>query len=1434
MHYAIVALISSLLLMVSSLSLASNDNILKSPYWLNVQPKLLLAQQQQNMYFEAKQSHYLWLEKGQWLELENDTFSSFIYSSGTSQIAQQRLNQRRDFICEQDKCQLPSTSYNRVIKISNHLDDAEYLSVMVGEKNRHKDSFRRAIKLPRQATRLRYGQNVEHYYHFKAGDTVKLFFQNAKKLKITVRKDLLNKDINGKVYAYINDQPAAIVGVLASRASEFHKPHIGLANTEYLAVGKGEYLTLKSETDAYIKLEQNHRAIYDDLAMDKQQEALFQPYWVNNLNNTLTQIYQQRDLSLLDPQVYRHSDLLAQRRYLDLLKTISTSDYLLPLSNESDSFTSYFKHFDSLSGVRLVDDIGYPILTEEYAQVHQLAHQKHFFSLDAKQRVKQTITFHARSEVDTQLLVKSGNQQWQLNLLKSENFATFELNIPLTASGISIQNLQQQRHPIEYVLQSDRLLDLPNNELLYAQPGLLTTKSKIIDSLIKQQLTQAGDEFLSTLVPYNPVLEPNSFTSFDSMHWQHQLGEAQYLAKTDPLQALLVTKKLVSVPSVEIAIKAWQLRITILIKQGRSILAKSYLEGLFKSSDKPALKYYAGGELLKQYQALGQDYKLQGLCANALTELPACRNITIDLAIKQQKNLFALWLSHDLTADDELNSSFKRLNWRDYNNTQTQQQLIYGVEHSGQQTLTSSAAIFQAFTVTRTQGITFKAVNQPMTIALRARSESVQNGQYKMSWLYTSQGKQQSLLPIFSDVSSTTALKNSGELLSIASESLLTLKVGESIRLTSDHPTFVTYKVIPAPLVNSFNYQNMATPHYWQTPFMSLLYDSSVDLKSLLNNTLFKLAEKTLSINEFTQVLAKVHALSLPVELESLYSRVQSYGEWEAVPEYEDFAGTQLIAVDSLSQASYSDQLARASSQEGFNNGLVLRPLHSMYIDLSQTRSQQLRLNFNFSSAELSQGNIANVALNLGDSEKTWSVQPDKITSFGFNKSELNDSVISLRWLNPYLSQIMTVNAQEYRDNTWQDLPLANNLLFYTVLPDAHLIAKLPADRLVKLEQMQLNIGEEQVAQRTERTFFHPAGKVEVSTDKLKYVRLYTWQLSKSNHKISNYKAPTKVEKQSIVYQLPESEKSLQTEVARFSPDDLSWQAFINYDRRGIFESSEDIATQNNIDVGARFRLISDENWYRLDLSYSISESDKDTIAVDMYHSWQDHDSPWYVDSALKTRWQPSTQGADSQYSVSTSVQVGQIWRIDESHRHQWQVSPFYNYSSANIDDLLLDPTLSSDIYSFYREDHPYGWRGEYQYRYQPWVDSYFNFLAGSTSNSDWTSLDSLRFGTSWTQYYQGHIFQAGLTSYYKFADKHRPNNTWQYITSLGWRKQVPLGSLSQGWVKLRWDQDWFRNDHNISLEFSTGNLDSTGFEVFSHDEIIFESLQLNHFLEQN
>jgi hypothetical protein len=1432
MRYALSTFTAIILFLCQHTAFASVEQTRSSAKWLANSAKLHISEQQDSMYFAAKQSKTMWLASGQWLEIDRDAFNSFIITSGSSKLAQQRLTLKYDFICKESVCQLPVSDSNRVVVFRNHLDDAGEINVSVGQSIRHRDSFRRSLKLPREVTRLHYGQNVEHFYHFKSGESVTLFFQEARKLKISVRKDLSHFDDSGKVYAYIDKQLSSIITTPISRSTEFEERHVGIVNNDYLAIEKGQYLTLNSQTDAYIKVEQSHRGIYDSSVMDKQKDALFQPYWSKNLSSTLEKIYLEHDLSPLNEQVYLLSDPLEKRRYLDLLSTISSNKFLAPSTeNQNDAIKQQFRHFNSLSELRLVDDTLYPKLTTHYANVLTLDSNLHTFDISGVNKATSTLTLHARSQVDSKLLVTAGHKQWSLTLENNSNFLTFKLPIEHNTKKITITNLNEKRENIEYSLSVKEVLELPNNELLYAQPQALAQKSPVIAALLLAQRMQASDDYLASIAPYNGQNEHQGVADkrLNTMTFLHQLGQVEYLAESDPINALLQLKVLVNAPTPELAIKAWQLRFKVLKQQNKDTLAKSYLEGLYKSSQEPLIKLFAAKTLVAQYQALKQDYKLQGLCASAYNLVQSCPAILSQLALKQQKNMLALWLSHDYASESKTGESFSALNWRSFAVKKAPNK-EYSVSYFGTKILASSAANYDAIEISEDKPLQLTAHNTPLTISIRARAKSVQNGQYKMAWLFSTVSNQQSLLPLYADIPSTTALHSTQEALSIAADAVYTLQAGETLKLTSDHNTYLTYKVLPNSLQQDFEFNSTASRHFQTHDFMALLYDYNVTMQELLTNALYKLSHKQLSLNAYTQLLSRANVTPISALLSTLYSRVKSYGEWVPFTQYTDFAGTQLISLDSIGKASYSDQLARSSTVESADEGILLRPFHNLNIDLTQTKSKQIRLNFNFSAAELSQGNVANISINMGQEKATWSVQSSKISQFGFNKSELTDNVLSLRWLNPYLSQTLTVSAEQYINNRWSPLELPNKLMFYTATKTHIVSAKLTADRLVKLEQMYGHDG--QPMQRIERQFIHPAGKVEIKTDTISHVRLYQWQLSEINTKISTFEQPAIKFADKIVYQAPANSEFVSTDT-NLKPEHLNWQAFVGYDQQGIFESAEGIPTRNNIDIGARFRLNDNEHWYRFDVAYSLGETQKDVWSLDGYYKWQDNQTPWYFNAALQTTWQTAKGGIQGQQAAYTYLQLGQIWTIDTAHRHQWQISPFYNYTSADLNDFLLDNDLNSDIYNFYREDHESGWRGEYSYRYQPWVDNYIDFGVSSTSNDDWTSFDNIRFSSSWNQFYHGHMLQAGISSYYRFADDDRQIDTWQYISSLAWQKQVRLGNLSEGWFKVRWEQDWFENNHNISLEFSTGNINHTGFDVFADDELIFKSLQFNHFLEQ-
>ena len=87
-------------------------------------------------------------------------------------------------------------------------------------------------------------------------------------------------DSHGAVYAYTDEVLTAKVNIINNPALEYYNQQIGLVNSDYLAIDAGQYLTIKSQADAYIKISQSHRAIYDDSTAIKVEEKLLLPYWL--------------------------------------------------------------------------------------------------------------------------------------------------------------------------------------------------------------------------------------------------------------------------------------------------------------------------------------------------------------------------------------------------------------------------------------------------------------------------------------------------------------------------------------------------------------------------------------------------------------------------------------------------------------------------------------------------------------------------------------------------------------------------------------------------------------------------------------------------------------------------------------------------------------------------------------------------------------------------------------------------------------------------------------------------------------------------------------------------------------------------------------------------------------------------------------------------
>lgn len=1419
MPYFIIAFITlTLLTFKPALAVQQEHALLQPPIWLKTSPKLDVLATTQEMQFDSYEHQYLWLPEGHWLEFNPELFDTFIMSVGNTQYIQQRIQMDRDLLCLEKRCQLPALGHNRVVAIQNRQNERTEFSAQVGHYQTTVDSFKRALKLAKPSVLLSSQKGSERFYKFDKGDEVTLYFPDAKKVKLSVRKNMDSLDSHGAVYAYTDEILTAKVNIINNPALEYHNQQVGLVNSDYLAIDAGQYLTIKSQADAYVKISQSHRAIYDDSTAIKVEEKLLLPYWLKTANDAMESVYNEYSLNVFSDSVFTKNNSLAVKRYYDLLGLMSTQTLLKGSSVVHASSPSKKQLITELEEQRLVDDQFYPRINKQVRHITSLSKMALNFDLSSQKRITPWLTFVARSDKDSQFKLNVGDKSWLVNIKATQEYQTIHVSVPLNSKTMTIQKTTDDVPSIDFAVYARTLTDFPSNEVLYLQPGTLSEKSPITAQLITEHLRKLYSDYLALIEPYAPARR-----KIKLLNWQQSLLTAKDLAKSAPLDALAFLKPLTQNPNPQVAVEAWQIKINILREQHQFHLATSYLEGLYKSTQQRELQEFALRSLLETYQTEHQEIKLFALCAGNQNLLEECNSILTKLATKQQKNRLAIWLQTQTNETHIAEQAFIALDYQSLSPRLKAEDKQYKLLSGAQETHINSQGKLQSTALSQHMPWKYTAL-EAVHLSIKARTEAKQNGEYQTAWLMADSQYQHKLMPIYSDIPSTTLIVDSQKAASVASTMIVSLQAGETLTLSADHKTFIEVNDIPDALYKAFDYRSDAANQFASNDIMSLIYAFDATQKDLLINGLYLLSKKRLNNNEYTQLLQRIATIPASASSTFLQNRIESFGHWQPLESLIDYAGTRLFNIQSTAQTSFADRFNQFKTHLSNNDGLLIRPFHTLYIDLSETEGEQIRFVFNFSTAELGQANVANLSIQLANNLKIWSVTEQQSIPFTFNKRELDNNVIALHWLNPYLSQQLTVEVQQYTAGRWRKLELPTTLLFYSVIPKTPLLATLNADRLIKLEKINSY-------SRSERQFFHPAGKIEVKSAELEHVRLYTWELSDLNNKMSEFTQAQIPLPDLVTYRAPEKQ-TIVSDQKSFQSYDLNWQGFIQYDQQEIFQTAENIPTRQDIDIGARLRINDDNDWYQLEGYYSFSKEQADLIALNGYYSWQDDTTPWYVDAQIQSRWQPSHNGFDLQYALDGSFSVGQKWQRDSTHRHQWQLTPFIRYSSADLNDYLSDDLLNSNVFNFYRENHASGWQGFYQYRYHPWVDNYLNFGVSSSSNDDWTSLDYLHFNTSWNQYYQDHIFQLGIDSYYRFKDDNRATATWQYITQFAWQTQISLGDFSHGWLKVRLQQDWVWDNHNISIEFSSGNNQHTGFTPFAHDEIIFPALQLNHLLE--
>ncbi|MBQ4838875.1 hypothetical protein [Pseudoalteromonas luteoviolacea] len=1373
-----------------------------------------------------EQAKYLFLPAGQWLSTTLDTLNSLSFWQGQTFSALMQVK-KQQWICQQNMCQLNASLRPRVIKVINQQQDGQF-ELWRGFQHAHRDPFRRAVALPLPGKTIALAQEHTTIYPLNKSQSIKVYFKQAKKLKLTVHRNLYDLSQGGKVQALINGIPASIINVSEAQAQEFTHHKLGVANVDYIAVPANSYLTLQSSSSTWVKLEQMHRGIYDQGAGIKQREKLLNPYWVNNLDSALRQVYFDHDISSITQFNPEHASALAIRRHQDFISTISTGSFLTPDSSANKPLTTHRRLVAIYQAPREAKQHLMLSHTTGMLQYNRLVESLKYNIRD-EQRVSENAILYVRSNRPTELVVDIKKVRHKIKVLPKQGFVPLNLHIDMNAEEVTVFSASDAK--VDIAMQVRTLLPLPNNELLYAQPTPLALKSPSIAALMQRIQADKAKSFLNSLSNFQlqttPQDPPLLALAQSRGHWMYQLGEVEYLATLSPTKALPKLRTLLDSPFPSVQLRAWQLRLDILTSLNRQNAVLRYLAALLQQ-DNAALSDFAAKKLLSRYQQTNQIFNIQGLCA-LKQKLKGCAKLVTSTLLAQGKLLETLWLDHDKRQTNPNDSTlYDRLGYASYGGQLLDIQPRYDITHAQQVQLTAETAEYKAYRLEK-QPLTITA-HSDINIQISARTYGLKSGEHAIGWLHADKGTNLHFMPIYSDVLSTTYVHTPLEApLSVASNSVISLHAGETLTLSSKEIAFVQLQIFDSTYFNPYSSQQLSE-FALSTPFLELLHTTntynSAAFTKLLNNSLYRLEQYSLKDHEFTALFSKLNKLNVPPSLSQLHDRVQSYGHWVPMQKYLNYAGTQLVDLSPIETRSIAEQLSRHTATNAETKGITIRPYHTLSLDFNALSAMQIRLMFYFSDAELISNAATLVAIETANDNTVWPVSNTQ-TPFGLEQTELRNGIVKIRWLNPYLSQVLQVEVQVLQGTRWQSVELDQRQLFYYATSEQPIIAKLDQDALVKIEQFK-------DLQRQEEIEFYPAGTIEIPHHYANLARLFAWQLNANRQKLAVAPPVTPLKLTRPTLRFEQLAKHFNTPLISANGNKTHIEGFMSYDRDGIFQTSEPIDTAHRLDFGIRLRNRYRQNWYRLEGAYRLNNLRYESFALNGIYNWLDDDTPWYVEAGMYNRWQEAKLNNESHLTSHIDATIGQIWRDDVSVRHQWWWQPYFYYTSIDKQEYLDDPFISQDMYNFYRAQHMHGWQGGYRIRYQPWVDSQFSAQISTVSNEDWTSLDTATLSGNWQQYYEGHIFSVGLSSSYVFADQHRPNATWQYLTSISWQTLFDFSEETAGWISLNWTQDWFRNNHNVRFEVTLGNLQNTGFAPFAHDEIIFESLQLTHFLEQD
>ncbi|WP_419147474.1 hypothetical protein [Pseudoalteromonas 'SMAR'] len=1399
------AVILTLLLLFSPLALTQSAVLEDAVQWLDMSTQEV-EQRRAQQPFAKGQTRWLFLPQSHWLTTTPEALQHFRFSSGETHALQRQLAPS-DWVCREQRCQLAATAHHRVIQVS--LPDTQpprSLSIRQGALQQYRSAYRRALTLPGlEAVTLRSQQQRERWFYLEQSQTTKIYFPAAKKLRLSVRKDLRHQTRNGEVVIKINEEVASIIPASDIRAAEFKERAVSVLADDYIAVPQGAYLSITSSVPVYVELRQAHRGIFDDTVAAKEQEQLLNPYWSKALAKTLEDIYLQGDFSAL--QQRSSAPLLVQKRRESLLQLVSNAQFITPTL--SDSAQQHNLVASVSLGVRLARSNLYTNQQPQQLSYYPLP-QKLNYSMAHLPRVDQQVTLYIRAFANTQLLLQSDDKDHKLTLTASPHFQRITVPLSHTATKLSIQKLNS--HSVDIAVRVNTLAALPKHTLL-TQHTL--AQSSLIDTLIAKQQQHRAASYqlgLSNLIP--PTVKPyGSEQRFDAMR---HLAELQLNMASEPLATLKGLEPYLDQHSPEVLQVAWQLRHKLLKQLNNHGSAELLLKSLLVT-DSPELQNFAARTLLAAYQEAGDNIQAVGLCAAYLSAEPACQRFTLSYLLDAHYNNEAAWYSESFPATAKQTSALLSRS----NSTKPAPQ--YHIRHSGKTVISGLSGASERHRLDDSAAIRVTA-QAPLTVNISARGKFTGADSNTVQWLFYQLQEATHIVPIFADVASNYQEQASKQRLSIASSARVELQPGETLTLFSSYDLLLDIAAQPlaAPLLTS---HSLAAP---LLPDLTRDHPTRLDVSHwrLAINALYHLSQQTLSNHQYNNILHRLQPYRADSpSFNALYSRLLGFGRWQQLEQYISYAGTQKVNTEGNASQSYAQQLSNHLTGT-MVSALQLRPHETLAMDLSQFAPQRLRIRLQFYGNRYIKTAAAQVSINTANTTEVVTLKPGDTGYFGIKPHELG--AIEFTWRNGAWGQSVNIQPQYFDGQSWQNITVDKRPIFYRATEQQPAVALLKQDSRIKLERIQNGI-------RQESVYFHPAGKVALSGgSEQTLVRLSRWQLRPTLSQIALQPLRPLVVKPEPSPALGKRPQDFHHSSIIADQSKLGVSAFASFDYDDITLTTAPTSARVSQDFGVALRWQRNNHWYHVEGVYSKKADYYDSYALNGTYHWLADDHNWFGELNIRNRWQNTATVGDLARTSQLAVKLGQITRYNSGWRQTWWWQPYYYDTSIGKDEFIADDQISPDMYSFFRQNHHSGWRARYGWRYQPWLDSYFDANATLVSNSDWHSLDSATFTLDWQQFYQGHMINVGLSSSYVFADANRPNATWQYLSHLGWQTDIQFSDTLSGWIGINWTQDWFYNHHQLGLQLHFGNMPQTLYAPFAPDELLFRSLRVQHLIEQS